>query len=88
MVRAGVAQSIAMSISGHKTVSMLMRYNITSGADKIDALDKTAAHLASEPTKSTTALLSKCRSERLPTEKTDTTRTGPLLRLSRSRLTR
>ena len=40
-----------MSISGHKTVSMFMRYNITSGADKIDALDKTAAHLASEPTK-------------------------------------
>jgi len=46
-----VAQSIAMSISGHKTVSMFMRYNITSGADKIDALDKTAAHLASQPTK-------------------------------------
>ena len=40
-----------MSISGHKTVSMFMRYNITSAADKIDALDKTAAHLASQPTK-------------------------------------
>ena len=51
MVRAGVAQSIAMSISGHKTVSMFNRYNITSGADKIDALDKTAVHLAAQPTK-------------------------------------
>jgi integrase len=51
MVRSGVAQSIAMSISGHKTVSMFMRYNITSGADKIDALDRMAAHLAAQPTK-------------------------------------
>ena len=51
MVRSGVAQSIAMNISGHKTVSMFMLYNITSGADKIDALDRMAAHLASQPTK-------------------------------------
>lgn len=51
MVRAGVAQSVAMSISGHKTVSMFMRYNITSAADKIEALKKTAEHLAAQPTK-------------------------------------
>jgi hypothetical protein len=40
-----------MSISGHKTVSMFMRYNITSASDKIDALRKTAEHLATQPTK-------------------------------------
>jgi integrase len=51
MVRAGVPQSIAMSISGHKTVSMFMRYNITSASDQIDALRKTAAHLALQPKK-------------------------------------
>jgi integrase len=49
MIRAGVPQSVAMSISGHKTVSMFMRYNITSDADKVEALKRTAEHLASKP---------------------------------------
>ena len=53
MIRSGGPQSIAMSISGHKTVSMFMRYNITSGADQIDALDKMAAHLSGQPTERT-----------------------------------
>ena len=40
-----------MSISGHKTASMFLRSNITSGADKLDALKKTATHLAAQPKK-------------------------------------
>ena len=49
MVRAGVPQSVAMSISGHRTVSMFLRYNITSGADQRDALRRVADHLADAP---------------------------------------
>jgi hypothetical protein len=40
-----------MSTSGHKTVSMFLRYNITSATDKIEALRKTAKHLAAQPKK-------------------------------------
>jgi integrase len=43
MVRAGVPQSVAMSISGHKTVSTFLRYNITDGKDQREALQRTAA---------------------------------------------
>lgn len=38
LVRAGVPQTVAMSISGHKTEAMFRRYNITSENDKATAL--------------------------------------------------
>ena len=40
-----------MTIRGHRTISMFMRYNITSGEDQLEALKKTAAHLAAQPKK-------------------------------------
>jgi len=49
MVRAGVPQSVAMSISGHKTASMFQRCNVTSGNDRIEALKKTREHLKALP---------------------------------------
>ncbi len=49
MVRAGVPQSVAMSISGHRTVSAFLRYNITDDRDKIEALEKTQAYRETRP---------------------------------------
>ncbi len=40
MIRAGVAQTVAKAITGHKTDSMFQRYNIVSMDDKREALQK------------------------------------------------
>ncbi len=49
MVRAGAPQSVAMSNSGHKTVSTFMRYKITSGDEQREALRRMRAHLEAVP---------------------------------------
>jgi hypothetical protein len=46
MIRAGVPQSVAMSITGHETDSVFRRYDIVSQEDKIQALHRTQVHLA------------------------------------------
>ena len=45
MIRAGVPEKIAMQISGHKTASMLWRYNITDTRDIKDAGKRTERYL-------------------------------------------
>jgi len=50
MMRAGVPQSVAMAIGGHKTVSVFLRYNITSEDDKREGLRRLQAHRATQPT--------------------------------------
>lgn len=43
MVRAGTSQSVAMSISGHRTISVFLRYDIASTEDQREALRRTQA---------------------------------------------
>jgi hypothetical protein len=49
MIRAGVPQSVAMRISGHKTAAIFLRYDITSEEDKRAALEKVQAHRQALP---------------------------------------
>ncbi|MBI4562432.1 MAG: site-specific integrase [Candidatus Rokubacteria bacterium] len=49
MIRAGVSQSVAMKISGHRTAAIFRRYDITTEADIREAVRKTQAHLQAQP---------------------------------------
>ena len=49
MDRAGVSQTVAMRISGHKTASVYRRYRIVAEDDLREALARTQASLAARP---------------------------------------
>jgi integrase len=48
LVRAGVPQSVAMRVSGHRTQSVFQRYDIVSDGDLARALDAEAAYAAEQ----------------------------------------
>ena len=49
LIRAGVDETTAMKVSGHKTRSMLLRYNIVTERETADALLRADAHLSTQP---------------------------------------
>ena len=51
LVRSGVPETVAMTITGHKTRSVFDRYNITKDDDKREALRKVSAYRKDAPNK-------------------------------------
>jgi integrase len=49
LMRAGVQQSVAMAITGHRSDAIFRRYNITSTEDRLDALNRQKAYLDGRP---------------------------------------
>lgn len=55
LIRSGVDPSVAMKVSGHKTDSMLRRYNIITETETAAALAKADAYLSTQPAERTIA---------------------------------
>ena len=49
LIRAGVDETTAMKVSGHKTRSMLLRNNIVTERETADALLRADAYLSTQP---------------------------------------
>jgi integrase len=56
LIRTGTPQSVAMKISGHRTVSTFLRYDIVSDEDMRAALRAVADHVSKSDTSNVVAI--------------------------------
>ena len=59
--RAGVSESVAMEITGHKTRSMYRRYRIVDERDLREATERLQSHLEEQPKDSTVVAMKAAR---------------------------
>jgi integrase len=57
MIRAGIDQTVAMAISGHRTDAIFRRYNITSDDDLREAQSRLEGYVATLPAQSNLAVM-------------------------------